>query len=74
MKPISGKESSILALIAQSKDISEDEISEILSHLSGRSLSIAKTILKINKSPTKSVKLAADGFINWANNLGKIHD
>jgi hypothetical protein len=68
IKPISGRESSVLALLAQTIDLSESDKERILSSLDGQALKIAKVIVG-GKCSNKQVRLAAKGFQDWAKNL-----
>jgi hypothetical protein len=65
-KPLSGRESSVLALIAQSKKLSKMDKSKILASLDGRALKIAKAMLGYSKNFSKSILKAAEGFKKWA--------
>ena len=69
IQPITGRESSILALIAQSKNLNSSDIEIVLGALSGRALEIAKVMLDKNVESSQSVKRAAQGFKNWAAQL-----
>jgi hypothetical protein len=67
---LNGQESSILALLAQSKDcIQKKEEEKILSSLNGQALEIAKEILHSGSSTKEEVVKAAEGFIYWAKNM-----
>ncbi len=71
-KPFDGRESSILALIAQSLSMltTSDKL-RILSELKGRALRVGKTLCGIVNSPSKADTYAADGFTSWVSSLGK---
>lgn len=69
MKPLSGREASVLALLAQSQSLSDADKRRILSALDGQALKIAQAITGQTKHPAKSVRKAADGFRAWANRL-----
>lgn len=69
MTPLTGRESSILALLAQSRGLSAADKKRILGSLNGQALRIARCIVGLTKNPSASVRRAADGFIDWANKL-----
>lgn len=70
MEPISGRESSILALLAQSRgSLTGADTRRILAALDGRALQIAKAIVGTHQRPSQAVQTAADGFIAWAQSL-----
>ncbi len=69
MLPINGRESSILALIAQSKSLKSSDIERVLGALSGQALEIAKVMLDKNVESSQNVKRAAQGFKDWASQL-----
>jgi hypothetical protein len=69
MKPLSGREASVLALLAQCLNLSVKDKRRYLSVLGGRALKIARVIVGETKHPSKSIQAAADGFIVWAKNL-----
>ncbi len=68
MKPLSGREASILALLAQSKSLSEFDKIKILATLEGNALKIAQNIIG-ESNDEEFIKIAAKGFIEWANEL-----
>ena len=76
MIPINGRESSILALLAQCKDITPKEAKSCLNCLKNEESLHAYRIgclivgVKINH-PTESEHSVAEGFKKWAQNLGK---
>jgi hypothetical protein len=67
MKVLTGRESSILALLAQCSNLTVKDKKRILSQLKGQSLKIANVIL--GGKNTSSITKAANGFLNWANKL-----
>lgn len=72
-QPLNGRESSLLANIAQSPGSNHKNI---LNSLSGFALEIANEMINIqNNKPSKSKESkefkAAQGFIDWANGLKK---
>ncbi len=69
MKPLSGREASVLALLAQSRDLSAQDKKRILESLEGQALKIAKVMVGQAKNPAKSDRDAAEGFTAWANEL-----
>lgn len=70
-KAINGRESSVLALIAQAGDtLTIEERLDILDSLKGPALRIAKVMLRITKNPSPADKRASDGFFAWAEELG----
>jgi len=66
---ISGREASILALLAQSPNLSASDKQRILCSLDGRALKIAKALVGETARPAKSIKDAADGFSAWAQRI-----
>ncbi len=69
-KPLNGRESSILALIAQcGGNLEPDMRDRILASLKGPALRIAKVMLGITKNPSKATAETAKGFFDWANQL-----
>lgn len=71
LQPITGQESSVLALIAQSKNLKSSDIERILGSLSGQVLEIAKVMLDKRVEASQDVKRAAQGFHDWAAQLRK---
>lgn len=81
-RPLSGREASVLALLAQSQSLSAAEKRRILSSLEGQALKIARVIVGQTKRPTKmfvgrtkrSTKAvrAAKGFRAWAKGLSPV--
>jgi len=69
MKSISGREASVLALLAQSPNLSASDKQRILGSLDGKALKIAKALVGETARPAKSVKDAADGFSTWAQSI-----
>lgn len=65
-KPFSGREASVLALLAQSRSLPETDKRRILSTLRGKALKIAKVIVGDVKRSTKNIQTIANGFIDWA--------
>ncbi len=72
MKSLTGRESSVLSLLALVGDMMSDaKIKRALGTLEGDALAIGKTIVGKHRNPSKSVKKAADAFIAWAEQLEK---
>jgi hypothetical protein len=67
-KPLTGRESSILAMLAQD---SENFVDHCFQSLEGRALQIAEVIVGRNKKPSKDIKAAANYFLGWAKTLPK---
>lgn len=69
--PISSREASVLALLAQRDphSLTDEDKQRILSVLDGRALQIAEAIIGTLKDPSESVKAAALGFTEWAKSL-----
>lgn len=71
MKPLSGREASILALLAQSRQMRSSDRKQILETLEGldaRALTIAKVMLGETKGPPWASR-AADALFAWADGL-----
>ena len=67
---LSGRDTSLLALIAQSGDaMSKEEKRQIMASLDGQALEIAKVLVGESKNPKKINVAAANRFVAWANNL-----
>lgn len=64
-RPLTGQESSILALIAQSGSLLVKDEERILAKLKGRAKSIALVMLGRPSRAGKDVKTAAYGFLKW---------
>ena len=78
MKTLSGREASLLALLAQSEgsDASEKELQEIVSSLEGDARDIAEAILDFTgkkKKHTEDVLRAAEGFRSWVASMRRHH-
>lgn len=71
-KPLTGREASVLAFLAQSKGLSMADKARILATLEGQALKIAQVIVGQAKHPTKSVIEVAQGFTSWATSLGPV--
>jgi hypothetical protein len=71
-KPLTGREASVLALIAQSLSLSREDKDRILATLDGDALRIAKVMVGDITNPSKADKKAADGFHAWAAELPKV--
>lgn len=69
MKPLSGREASLLALLAQSQSLTSSDKRRILSALDGDALEIAQAILGQARRPRGAVRDAAKGFKDWADGL-----
>jgi len=70
VKTLSGREASLLALLAQSEgsDASVEEIQQVISLLEGDARNIAEAIIDFDdkkKKHTKDVRRAAEGFRSW---------
>lgn len=68
-QPLSGRESSLLALLAQSMSLSSAHKKRILRKLNGVALKIARIIIGIEQHPEKYNKIVAEGFMEWAKSL-----
>ena len=69
-RPLTGRESSVLALLARSRgQYHGDDLVRIISTLDGEAKSIAVAISTGQGS--RSSKLAARGFTDWADGLEK---
>jgi hypothetical protein len=68
-KPMSGREASILAFLAQIGYYNEYSRSAI-AMLSGTALKIGKAILDPKYVCSKNVRKAAQSLLSWANGLG----
>lgn len=66
MKALSGREATLLALLAQNPALPESDKRRVLKQLNGQALSIAKTIVGTEKRPTDAMRAAAAGFSSWA--------
>lgn len=69
MKPLTGREASVLALLAQGEGLSPGDKRRILATLDGHALKIAKAIVGETKHPEARVRAAAEGFRAWARDL-----
>jgi hypothetical protein len=69
MKPLSGREASVLALLAQSQSLSSEDKVRILSELNGQALKIAEVIIGKTNPLDRALVDAANGFTSWAKNL-----
>lgn len=69
MKALTGREASVLAILAQSRALSVQDKERILSTLEGSALKIAKVIVGWARNPSKAHKTAAKGFLDWADKL-----
>ncbi len=69
MKALSGREASVLALLAQNPRMAEPAKKRVLKQLNGQALTIAKVIVGDEKRATGNVKAAAEGFNTWARRL-----
>jgi hypothetical protein len=66
MRPLTGRESSILALIAQSGGLSEGDKRRILAELDGPALEVARALCG-EEGVSEWAATAAAGLIGWAN-------
>lgn len=73
MKAISGREATLLALLAEARGMSAAEKRRILASLDGQALMIAEVLVGTSKRPTKAAKDAADGLSAWAKGLSLAH-
>lgn len=71
VKALNGRESSILALIAQSQNLDLMCQQRLLKSLTGDALLIAKAMLGITKRPKRKIAKAANGFQTWADGLNE---
>jgi len=69
--PLSGRESSILALLVQSKSLSTTDKERILNQLEGKALNIAKVLVGQAENQNKDTIDAAKSFVDWAKSLSK---
>jgi hypothetical protein len=69
-KFLTGQEASILALFAQSPQLSEEQRDELLNNLKGVALKIGRAMFGLDKKPSKRIKKSADEFFAWAKTLG----
>ena len=69
-KPLTGRESSVLARLAQSlTTLGSEEKLRVLQTLDGRALEIALALVGDTKRPTKDIETAAASFRTWAERL-----
>lgn len=66
MTALSGHDASVLALLAQSKSLSEGDKQKLLSSLEGRALSVGKALAGMDPAPTPADAAAAEGYQRWA--------
>lgn len=66
---MSGRDSSVLALLAQGKDMPPEEAQAILATLDGPALKIARALVGMEKRPSRDVKQAAEYLSSWARGL-----
>jgi hypothetical protein len=72
-KPLTGRESSVLARLAQSlSTLGSEEKLCILKTLDGRALEIAQALVGDTKQPPKDIERAAAGFRTWAERLQRV--
>lgn len=72
MKILSGRESSIIALLAMSKGLSKSDKKRILKELSGEAFLIAKCVLNEYLGRNKEIIEVSEGFIEWVKSLKPI--
>jgi hypothetical protein len=72
LKQTDGRQSSILALIAQSESLTEEDKDRLLLNLTDDSLKIGKYMLGRTKRTSKEIKAAAQGLRDWAKQLKQI--
>lgn len=71
MKPLSGYDSSALALLAQTSYLSEEDVDRILCSLQGDALEIAKVLAGRATAPAPEIQRSAEGFLKWAAQVGR---
>jgi hypothetical protein len=70
MKVLTGREASVLSLLAMAgHTMTPAKIKRALGTLEGDALAIGKTIVGKHRNPSKSVSKAASGFLAWAEQL-----
>jgi hypothetical protein len=69
MKVLSGREATLLALLAQNPGMPETSKRRVLAQLNGQALNIAKVLVGEEKRASGPVKAAAEGFSSWAKGL-----
>lgn len=70
MTPLTGREASICARLAQTPmPMCAEDKQRILGRLEGRALRIARVLVGDSKRPSKKVATAALGFQIWARSL-----
>lgn len=71
VKTLTGREASLLALLAQSKgsDISVEERDRVLSQLQGDARRIGEVLVGVAKRPRKDARVAAEGFQSWVSSM-----
>lgn len=68
-KPLTGREASVLAMLAQSRYLSKRETTAILATLQGAALRIARVLVGQASRPSAKDREAAQGFVDWARQL-----
>jgi hypothetical protein len=68
MSRLSGRESSVLALLARSRTLSKDEKRRLVEELEGEAKEIARVLVGQSR-PSPSANKAAQGFTDWAKGL-----
>jgi hypothetical protein len=66
---LSGRDSSVLALLAQSSSLPEQDKVRMLNSLQGKALEIGSFLIGREDQPSTEVRKAAEGLKNWAKQL-----
>lgn len=69
MKAISGREASLLALLAQDGGLPKRDIERILGQLDGEARKIAEILVGRSTGGSKATRDAAEGLSDWAKGL-----
>lgn len=69
MQTITGREATVLALLAQSRGLTAADRRRILSVLDGLALKIAQAMCNKTMRVSKDVRAAADSLMRWANGI-----
>lgn len=65
----SGREATLLSLLAQRPDPKDREVRQILQELTGEALAVARALLNLEPNPEPKVRDAAIGLRKWARSL-----
>lgn len=71
-KPLTGREASLLALVAQARDRykeNTEEYKRVLDNLDGDARLISEAIMSDGKNDDPALQAAAQGLIDWANGI-----